>query len=135
MPHIQIFMQQGVVETHLVKTTTGFMVGRNESIEWLVAQFTKEAFRLQAGEALEDDQIIRYNMRVTNSMPVDMAVNVTAWFTPERAPHFKAIERDIAESLAEWAPRLGIEVRVIVVGAPQFSELATGTATLGSQLH
>lgn len=134
MPHIHSFMQQQVVDAHLTKTTTGFMVDRSTSIEWLVAQTVKEAFLKHTGRVLDDDQIVRYDLRVTNSMPVDMAVNVTAWYTPERAPHFKAIEREVAEKLAGWAPRLDIQVHLVVIGAPQFSSLDTGTRSLGSQL-
>lgn len=134
MPHVHIFMQKEVVDALLVKTTTGYHLDRNTGLHSFVGNIVREAFEMQAGEELAEEQVVRNELRITHSMPVDMCVNITAWYTPERAPHFKAIEREVAEKLAEWAPRLNIEVHLVVVGAPQFSELATGTATFGSQL-
>ena len=117
MPHNHIFMQQSVVDELLTKTTTGYYFDRYATIEWLVAQMVKGAFRQHAGEELDDDQVVRYDMHITNSMPVDMAVNVTAWYTPERAPHFEAIRREVMEQLQAWVPALNIEVHLVVVGS------------------
>lgn len=125
MPHIHIFLQQPVVNELLTKTITGYKVDQYASIEWLVAHIVKEAFRLHAGEELSDDQVVRYDMRITNSMPVDMSVNITVWYTPERAPYLEAIEREVAEKLAEWAPRLNIEVHLIVVGLPKVVDIGS----------
>jgi len=127
-------MQKKATEDLLSHTNEGYVTSDDLYVDVFVAKIVLDSFHT-FGLDLEKDQVIPYDLRVTNSMPVDVAVNVTAWFTPERAPYFWSIEKEIAKRLAEWAPRLDIEVRLLVVGAPQFSELATGTATLGSQLR
>lgn len=131
MPHNHIFMQQSVVDELLTKTTTGYYADRYATIEWLVAQMVKEAFHRHASEELDDDQVVRYDMRITNSMPVDMSVNITAWYTPERAPHFEAIRQEVLSQLKSWAPNQNIEVHLVVVGLPWPANLQTiGGATI-----
>lgn len=133
MPHIHIFMQKKATEDLLSYTNEGHVTSDDLYLDVFVAKVVLDSFH-KFGLELNEDQVVPYDLRVTNSMSVDMCVNITAWYTPERAPHFKKIEREVAEKLAEWAPRLNIEVHLVVVGAPQFSELATGTTALGDQL-
>lgn len=134
MPHNHIFMHQGAIDAlGLIKLTgahASYSVARGVTIEKFVADIVKDAFRKHAGEDLEDDQIIQYAMCVTHSMPKDMNVNLTAWYTPERAPHFEAIEREVYDQLYAWAPALNIEVHVIPVGAPKPSPSPAPTPIL-----
>ena len=120
MPHNHIFMQQSVVDSHAID----YGVARRSSIERFVsfvelsvAGLVLAAFH-KFGLDLRDDQMVRYDLRVTNSMPVDMSVNITVWYTPERAPHFEAIRQEVLEQLQAWAPELNIEVHLVVVGQP-----------------
>lgn len=118
MPHNHIFMQQQAADEQLVKTTTGYQVDRLTSIEDYVATLVRAAFQKHADEVLRHDQVVRYPMRITNSMPVDMSVNITAWYTPKRAPYFEFIRLEVHSQLMAWQPSLGIEVHMVVVGQP-----------------
>lgn len=125
MPHNHIFIQQTAVDSHLqMRVPTPrhhyLLLKDGTSIEDFVAGLVLSAFH-KFGLELDDGQVVRYEVRVTNSMPVDMAVNVTAWYTLERAPHFGAIEAEVLQQLQVWAPDLRIEVHLIVVGAFEHS--------------
>lgn len=123
MPHIHIFMDQGVIEPlGLVRQTgaySSYLVDRDVTVERFVGGLVKDAFYRHVGEVLSDDQVINYDLVVTHSMPADIVVNITAWYTPDRAPHFDAIEQDVRERLQEWAPHQRVEVHLVVVGAPK----------------
>lgn len=119
MPHNHIFMDQLAVDEYLVTTDGGYHVCGEGSIEGFVARIVQFAFQRHAGEELADDQVVQYPIRITNSMPADVNVNITAWYTPERAPHLDAIEREVLVQLKSWAPALDIEVHLVAVGAPK----------------
>lgn len=118
MPHNHIFMQQAAEDELLIKVRgKRFVGGVLTTIEDFVAGIVLAAF-LKFGLELSDDQVIRYDIRITNTMPVDIAVNVTVWYTEERAVHLEDIRQEILERLSEWAPRYDIEVHIIPIGVP-----------------
>ena len=116
MPHIHIFMQKKATEDLLGYTNEGYVTGDDLYLDVFVAKVVLDSFH-KIGLELNEDQVVPYDLRVTNSMPVDMAVNVTAWYTPERAPHYESIRREVLGQLQRWAPNLRIEVHMVVVGA------------------
>lgn len=135
MPRIHIFMQHAAVDAHLqMRVPTPryhyLLLDDGTSIEDFVANLVLAAFN-KFGLELIDGNVVRYEVRVTNSMPVDMSVNVTAWYTPERAPHFEAIRQEILAQLTAWAPDLKIEVHLVVIGVPAESGSSRARASAG----
>lgn len=122
MPHIEIFMQKKATEDLLSHNNEGYVTSDDLYVDVFVAKTVLDSFHT-FGLELEKDQVIPYDLRVTNSMPVDMSVNITVWYTPERAPHLEAIRKEVLSKLRAWAPDLKIEVHLVVVGIPDYSGL------------
>ena len=105
--------------------------------EQAMAQATADTFNNLLGEDLKvGTTSIAHTTVFTSSCPMDLAVIIAAWWTPQRAQRVREICGSIQQTISDfWGGEYSVEVHLNIIGTPGFPSSTRLVGTSDWDMH
>lgn len=114
MPHTTVILRRDTMQAVM-----DAVAGSQDEFLYQLSAIVADCFSDQTGEELQPGVSSKVYSPIMTDCPVDLALIIVAWWSPERAGQFEAIRQLIWRRLVDYyPPEVEVEVHLNVSGAP-----------------